>query len=129
MTASAHDALIQQAKAVAQHAYAPYSGFKVGAAIQTASGAIFVGCNVENASYPAGVCAERGAIAAMVAQGHTDPVTVAVFTDTDAPNTPCGMCRQALSEFAKELLVLCAAREEVRRFTIGELLPHSFELS
>jgi len=89
------------ATAVFQNAYAPYSKFKVGAAIRAASGVIYSGCNVENVSYPEGTCAEAGAIAAMVAAGETELTEVYVIADSPMPVSPCGGCRQKLAEFGK----------------------------
>ena len=91
--------LIEDAAKVRERAYAPYSGFKVGAAIRSRSGQVFVGCNVENVAYPEGTCAEAGAIAAMVAAGEGEIAEVAVIADSPAPVTPCGGCRQKLAEF------------------------------
>ena len=91
--------LKQQAVMVRERAYAPYSKFKVGAAIRAASGAIYVGCNVENAAYPEGTCAEAGAIAAMIADGETQLAEVYVVAGSVQPVAPCGGCRQKLAEF------------------------------
>mgnify|MGYP000258248889 CR=1 FL=1 len=91
--------LLDQARAARDKAYAPYSGFKVGAAVRGASGRVYVGCNVENAAYPEGTCAETGAIAAMVAAGETALTEVAIIADSPAPISPCGGCRQRLAEF------------------------------
>ncbi len=92
--------LIDAAKAVRENAYAPYSRFKVGAALRTRAGTVFTGCNVENVAYPEGTCAEAGAIAAMVAAGEREIAEVAVIADSPTPVPPCGGCRQKLAEFA-----------------------------
>ena len=92
--------LIDDARAVRENAYAPYSKFKVGAAIRAASGKVYVGCNVENVAYPEGTCAEAGAIAAMIAGGDTQIMAVAVIADSPQPVSPCGGCRQKIAEFA-----------------------------
>jgi len=120
--------LLAAARAVREHAHAPYSRFKVGAALLDEQGRIHAGCNVENAAYPQGLCAEAGAIAAMVAAGGTHIVTAVVVGDGAQPCTPCGGCRQKLREFAgDELPVIVADQQSVRaRFTLGELLPASF---
>ena len=91
--------LTDAARMVRENAYAPYSRFKVGAAIRAASGQVYVGCNVENVAYPEGTCAEAGAIAAMVAAGETQLVEVCVIADSPDPVPPCGGCRQKLAEF------------------------------
>ncbi|MGD9999951.1 MAG: cytidine deaminase [Ilumatobacteraceae bacterium] len=110
------------------HAYAPYSQFHVGAAIRSSSGVVYAGCNVENAAYPQGWCAEASAIAAMVTAGERRISEVLVVTDGDDLGTCCGGCRQKLREFAPlDTLVHVAGLEGVRRvFTLGELLPASF---
>lgn len=92
--------LMDQARAVRANAHAPYSNFPVGAAIKSATGQVYVGCNVENVAYPEGTCAEAGAIAAMVAAGEREIVEVAVIADSPTPVPPCGGCRQKLAEFA-----------------------------
>jgi cytidine deaminase len=116
----------EAAKAM-EAAYAPYSGFRVGAALLTPDGAIVSGCNVENASYPAGVCAERVALGAAVAQGHRQFLAVAIATEAEEPTPPCGICRQALVEFAPEIVVLSVTRGgREARWTLAELLPHAF---
>src|SRR5580704_7351856 len=89
--------LIEAARRVRAHAHAPYSKYRVGAAIATRSGRVFVGCNVENASYGATLCAERNAIAQMVAAGQKDPIACAVVTAGPRPGSPCGICRQVLA--------------------------------
>ncbi|MEM8741251.1 MAG: cytidine deaminase [Pseudomonadota bacterium] len=119
-------ALVDAARAVRERAYAPYSGFKVGAAIRTAQG-IFVGCNVENAAYPQGTCAEAGAIAAMVAAGAQRIEAVAVYAEGPMPIAPCGGCRQKLAEFAGPTVpVTLAGKDQVIETTLGALLPGSF---
>jgi cytidine deaminase len=121
-------ALFDAAKAAQGHAYAPYSRFKVGAAIRTPSGAIFSGCNVENAAYPQGACAEAGAISAMGLSGERRIVEILVIGDGEALVTPCGGCRQRILEFAKpDTKIHIAGPKGVRAtFTLDELLPHSF---
>eukprot|EP00095_Tigriopus_kingsejongensis_P002393 snap_masked-scaffold2180_size19274-processed-gene-0.2 protein:Tk02393 transcript:snap_masked-scaffold2180_size19274-processed-gene-0.2-mRNA-1 annotation:"cytidine deaminase" len=121
--------LIDAARAVRENAYAPYSNFKVGAAIKTATGKIYVGCNVENVAYPEGTCAEAGAIAAMVAAGETQIAAVAVIADSPKPVTPCGGCRQKLSEFAKgDVPVTMATIDGAQDVTtVGALLPGQFD--
>lgn len=121
--------LSDAARAVRENAYAPYSNFKVGAAVQTAAGNIFVGCNVENVAYPEGTCAEAGAIAAMVAAGETEITAVAVIANSPKPVTPCGGCRQKLAEFAKgNAVVTMLTTDGVAEVTtVGQLLPGSFD--
>jgi cytidine deaminase len=121
--------LIDAARAVRENAHAPYSKFKVGAAIKTASGNIYVGCNVENVAYPEGTCAEAGAIAAMVAAGETEIVEVAVIADSPKPITPCGGCRQKLSEFAGlNAVVMMLTTDGLQDITsVGKLLPGQFD--
>lgn len=120
--------LIDDARAVRENAHAPYSNFKVGAAIRAASGAVYVGCNVENVAYPEGTCAEAGAVAAMVAAGETRIAEVAVIADSPIPVSPCGGCRQKLAEFgAGDVVVTLATTDgEVQATTIGDLLPGVF---
>ena len=120
--------LLNAARDVRERAYAPYSKFKVGAAVRGASGQIYAGCNVENVAYPEGTCAEAGAMAAMVAAGETELIEVAVIADSPAPVPPCGGCRQKLREFAgPELPVLVADPGGIRQqWTLDQLLPFSF---
>ena len=120
--------LLTAARAVQANAHAPYSGFPVGAALRTPSGAVFSACNVENASYPLGTCAEAGAIAAMVAAGETTIDVILTVADGDMLATPCGGCRQRIREFATHATVIhVAGPEGVRKsYTIDELLPDSF---
>ena len=122
--------LIQAATESRERAYARYSGFRVGAALLTSSGAIFAGCNVGNRSYGGTICAERVALGSAVAAGDPTPVAIAVVTDTSPPSLPCGLCLQALSEFAApELPVrLVNPAGENRELRLEELLPHPFVL-
>jgi len=121
-------ALFAAAKAAHANAYAPYSRFRVGAALRAESGAIFVGCNVENAAYPEGWCAETSAIGAMTAAGERRIAEICVVGDGEALCTPCGGCRQRIREFADAgTLVHVAGPEGVRKtFRLSELLPESF---
>jgi cytidine deaminase len=127
MTASEPE-LLAAARAVQANAHAPYSRFPVGAAVRTPSGAVFSGCNVENASYPLGTCAEAGAIAAMVAAAEKTIDVIVTVADGDMLATPCGGCRQRIREFATATTVIhVAGPEGVRKsYTIDELLPDSF---
>lgn len=117
------EALRQAAEKARGNAYAPYSRFKVGAAI-LAGGEIYAGCNVENAAYPVGICAERAALAAAVTAGNT--TIDAVVLVTDKPATPCGMCRQALAEFNQEVPILMISEQAEAQATLGQLLPDPF---
>ncbi|WP_424969363.1 cytidine deaminase [Dinoroseobacter sp. S76] len=121
--------LLDAARAVRENAYAPYSNFKVGAAVRSASGVIYTGCNVENVAYPEGTCAEAGAIAAMIAAGETALVEVAVIAGSPDPVPPCGGCRQKLKEFgAADVPVLMATTSGGElSMTLGELLPGAFD--
>jgi cytidine deaminase len=125
---SAVDLLFDAARSVQARAHVPYSGFKVGAAIRTADDRIFAGCNVENAAYPQGACAETGAISAMVAAGETRIAEMLVIGDGEHLVTPCGGCRQRIREFARpDTLIHIAGPNGIRRsFTLDELLPYSF---
>jgi len=119
------------ARQVRENAYVPYSNFKVGAAIRTASGAIYVGCNVENAAYPEGTCAEAGAIAAMVAAGERVIAEAYVIADCPRPVPPCGGCRQKLAEFAAPDVPVTLATTSglAETVTVGDLLPGAFAVS
>ena len=123
--------LLDAAREVRELAYAPYSRFKVGAAVRGVSGRIYRGCNVENVAYPEGTCAEAGAIAAMVAAGETELVEVAVIADSGAPVPPCGGCRQKLAEFgrADTPVLLATTAGATLATTVGELLPGRFDIS
>jgi cytidine deaminase len=120
--------LLAAARAAQASAHAPYSRFSVGAALRTPSGRVFAGCNVENASYPLGTCAEAGVIAAMVAAGEQAIDVILTVADGDLLATPCGGCRQRIREFATSAtLIHVAGPEGVRKtYTIDELLPDSF---
>ncbi len=124
--------LIAAARKARQSAYAPYSDYRVGSAIATEDGHIFTGCNVENASYGATICAERHAIGAMVVAGSSKPIACAVVTGGSKAGSPCGMCRQVLVEFTRDMPIVLVAETEagdVRRDTsLGELMPDVFEL-
>ena len=130
--AAAIDALVAAARDAMARAYAPYSRFPVGAALLcddgTADGTIVTGCNVENASYPAALCAERAAVGAAVSRGLTRFRAVAVVTAADVPTPPCGMCRQVLVEFAPALRVVSEARDGRRaEWSLAALLPAPFD--
>jgi cytidine deaminase len=119
--------LRERAMAAMDRAYAPYSGFRVGAALLGSDGSISDGCNVENASYPAGICAERAALAAAVAHGERSFVAIAIATEAQTPTPPCGLCRQALVEFSPALTVLSVSRTGGdASWPLSALLPHAF---
>lgn len=127
---SALEDLFYTAKFARDNAHAPYSKFKVGAAIRTVNGKVFAGCNVENAAYPEGTCAEAGAISAMICAGETEIAEVLVTADASLC-TPCGGCRQKLKEFSgPDVVVHIADLNEIKRsFTMAELLPAGFQLA
>ena len=115
------------AEAAMEHAYAPYSRFRVGAALLASNGIVVEGCNVENASYPAGSCAERVAIGGAVGQGLRVFEALVIVSEAEIPTPPCGICRQVLFEFAPELHVMSVTRSGAEaRWEISELLPHAF---
>ena len=119
--------LVQKALEARKQSYAPYSGFHVGAALLCSDGTVYTGCNVENASYPCAICAERTAAVKAVSEGHRDFEAIAVAGSADEICTPCGLCRQFLYEFAPRLRVLCAGadgRYESR--LLCDLLPEGF---
>jgi cytidine deaminase len=118
--------LIEAARLVREHAYAPYSQFRVGAALETASGAVFTGANFENASYGATICAERSAVAAMIAAGERRITRIVVYTDGAGLAMPCGVCRQVLFEFGRDAEVVTAGPLGVRTTTLAALLPAPF---
>jgi cytidine deaminase len=120
--------LIQNARQAREAAYAPYSGFSVGAALLGASGRVFLGCNVENISFGLTICAERAAVCAAIAAGEKDFSAIAVIADAPVPVTPCGACRQVLAEFSPSLPV-CSANLEGETYlrSLTELLPRPSE--
>ena len=119
-----YDYLIRAASAARKQAYAPYSRFAVGAAIQCKSGTVFVGANIENISYGLTICAERIAIASAVAAGEREFVAIAVIADTSEPIVPCGACRQFLAEFAPELIIVSATVRGGQKIdNLSHLLP------
>jgi len=125
---SESDALVAAARAARQHAVAPYSGFRVGAALETAAGIVFTGCNVENASYGLTICAERVAMFKALSEGHRTFTRIAVVADTDAPTPPCGACRQILWEFAGDIEVVLANLERITAtHCMRDLLPYPFD--
>ncbi len=118
---------MQRALAARDAAYAPYSGYRVGAALRAADGRVFSGCNVENAAYSPSLCAERLAVAKAVEAGARELTAIAVATASDPPATPCGVCRQVLREFSTDLVILCGnPGGGLREFTLAELLPAGF---
>ena len=120
--------LLQAATEVRENAWVPYSRFKVGAAVRGASGTIYRGCNVENAAYPEGTCAEAGAIAAMIAAGDSRIAEVCVIADSPDPVPPSGGCRQKIAEFAGQdvRVTLCTTDGKQKVMTVAELLPGVF---
>jgi cytidine deaminase len=125
---STDDALLERARGARERAHAPYSRYRVGAVLEATDGSLYDGCNVENASYPVTLCAERGALSAAVVAGRTTYRRLALSTSGPRAVAPCGACRQALAEFAPELEIVSEAGGEVRRWTLDELLPAQFVL-
>jgi len=120
-------ALEQTAQRAAVNSYAPYSKFRVGAAVLTSNGTQFAGCNVENASYGLSMCAERNAIFAAVAAGETKITAVAIYTPTPEPTAPCGACRQVMREFGTDIKIISTCQGPGRiESTLDELFPESF---
>ncbi len=121
--------LLDTARAVRENAHAPYSKFKVGAALRSTSGAVYAGCNVENVAYPEGTCAEAGAIAAMIAGGDKRIAEIAVIADSPQPVSPCGGCRQKIAEFADGDVVVTLHTTDgaVLQTTVSALLPGVFD--
>ena len=123
------DELLEAARAVRENAHAPYSGFRVGAAIRSESGRIHVGCNVENAAFPEGICAEGGAITSLIAAGDKEIREVLVYAEAETPVAPCGGCRQRIREFADpDVKVVSHGVDggDPLVQTLDQLLPHSF---
>jgi cytidine deaminase len=126
--------LVEAARHARARAYAPYSRYRVGAALLTRSGHVYAGCNIENATFGATLCAERSAIAAMVGAGDRDPIACVVVTAGPVPGSPCGICRQVLAEFATDMKVVLVAEDARGRVSartdarLSALLPHAFRL-
>ena len=119
--------LRERAFAAMERAYAPYSNFRVGVALLGTDGSVTEGCNVENASFPAGICAERAAVSAAVARGVRTFATLVIATEAHDPTPPCGMCRQVLEEFSPAVLVVSTTRDgRSAQWTLDELLPKAF---
>jgi len=118
--------LVARAREAMRNAWAPYSEFHVGAAIEAEDGRVFVGCNVESASYGLTICAERMALGAAVAAGARSLKRIAVTTEVDPPAAPCGACRQLLAEFGLKLEVIAVGPSTEKRWTLGALLPDAF---
>ncbi len=120
--------LCRAAWAMLDRAYAPYSHFRVGAALECRDGTVFTGCNIENAAYSPSICAERVAVSKAVSEGHRDFARIAIAADTDRFTSPCGVCRQVLWEFAPDLEVLLYNRRgKIQELTLRQLLPYSFD--
>ncbi|MGC8544554.1 cytidine deaminase [Athalassotoga sp.] len=120
--------LIKKAKEAKEKAYAPYSGFKVGAAVEAESGIIYTGCNVENSSFGLSMCAERIAIFKAVSEGERKFKKIAVVANTKGPVSPCGACRQVMSEFGNFDVILANDDGEIEQTTVDQLLPGAFDL-
>ena len=118
--------LIELAKEYREHAYVPYSKFKVGAVVVTETGKVYGGCNIENSSYPLTNCAERTAIFKAVSEGETTLTALAVVADTEGPCAPCGACRQVIAEFHIPKVIMANMKGAVKTVTLGELLPFAF---
>ncbi|NIN00229.1 MAG: cytidine deaminase [candidate division Zixibacteria bacterium] len=120
--------LIEKAKKARIKAYAPYSNFKVGAALLTKAGKVYMGANVENSTFGLTVCAERIAVFKAVNRGDKNFVKIVIVADKNPPVTPCGACRQVLAEFVRDLKIVCVNLQgKVERYSLKELLPEAFE--
>ncbi len=125
-----NEVLISYAKKAMGNAYAPYSGFSVGAALLTSDGEIFTGCNVENASFGATICAERCAVLKAISEGYTSFEKIAIVSSSGAFTYPCGICRQFLSEFMEEgIVVLTDAEDNIKEYSLESLIPFAFNLT
>jgi len=125
------ESLVEAGKAAMRHAYAPYSGFKVGAAVLGASGRIYTGCNVENASYGLSVCAERAAISKAISEGEQAIQAIAISNSSGKAAFPCGACLQVMAEFApaeETVNIYLVTDQGMETHTLAELLPHAFRL-
>lgn len=120
--------LYEMALKAREFAYAPYSGFKVGAAALTSDGIVFLGNNIENSSYGATVCAERVAIFKAVSEAKKNIVKIAIASDTEDFTYPCGICRQVINEFMPEGEIILSNGNEIKVYKVSELMPHGFEL-
>jgi cytidine deaminase len=120
------DRLVEEARAAQEHAHCPYSRYRVGAALETGDGRVFVGSNVENASYGLTICAERAAVVSAVSAGARNFRRIVIASDSEPPAPPCGACRQVLAEFGLELEVESVGPLQTRRWTLRELLPDAF---
>ncbi|MCL5032263.1 MAG: cytidine deaminase [Thermotogae bacterium] len=120
--------LIKKAKEAKEKAYAPYSGFKVGAAVEAESGIIYTGCNVENSSFGLSMCAERIAIFKAISKGERKFKKIAVVANTKGPVSPCGACRQVMAEFGNFDVILANDDGEIEQTTVDQLLPGAFDL-
>ena len=118
--------LIEVARKAREFSYSPYSKFKVGAAVLTKDGRVYSGCNIENASFGVTNCAERTAIFKAVSEGAREIDTVAIIADTPGPCSPCGACRQAMSEFKVKRVIMTNLKGETKSVSLQELLPYSF---
>ena len=124
-----NEILISYAKKAMGNAYAPYSGFSVGAALLTTEGEIFTGCNVENASFGATICAERCAAMKAISEGYTSFEKVAIVSSSGDYTYPCGICRQFLAEFMEEgMIILCNEEVTIKEYTLEKLIPYAFNL-
>ncbi|NLX76123.1 MAG: cytidine deaminase [Clostridiaceae bacterium] len=123
-----YDFLVKKAMEARENAYAPYSGFRVGACIQTSDGRIYTGCNVENSSFGAAICAERTAIVKAVSEGSTKISAIAITSDSDRLTYPCGICRQVISEFAgDDIKIICSDKKgQYKIYGMNDILPHAF---
>lgn len=119
--------LIEKALEAREKSYSPYSNFKVGAAVYTKSGMVFTGCNIESAAYSPTICAERTAIAKCISEGYSDIEKIAIIGSFENTSYPCGVCRQFIVEFGRDINIICAkSTDDYEVYTIGELLPNSF---